>query len=243
MVVNIKTTQMQAMQLWLKPDASGLGWPYPPALISVYSEPINTWADMSHLLPREGWAQADAPQNIAYFCGLLEDTDEIAPYSDSQFPQTQLDRVKGMSVEFLNSMAGSFWPEAVEARGNFKWDLLAGAEDGAGAEALDSQYLRANINPTERYVLSVPGSAQYRLSSEASGFSNLYLAGDWVRTAINAGCVEAATMAGLQASRAICGYPKEIIGDKRILYTIEVCQSCFTSGEKQRNHRGSQGNS
>src|SRR5262249_35639457 len=40
-----------------------------------------------------------------------------------------------------------------------------------------------------------------------------YLAGDWVRTGINAGCVEAAVQAGLMASRAISGRPAEIVGE------------------------------
>jgi hypothetical protein len=33
-----------------------------------------------------------------------------------------------------------------------------------------------------------------------------------VQTEINAGCVEAAVMAGLSASQAICGYPQKILG-------------------------------
>jgi hypothetical protein len=31
---------------------------------------------------------------------------------------------------------------------------------------------------------------------------------------MNVGCVEAATMGGMHASRAICGRPTEIIGDE-----------------------------
>jgi hypothetical protein len=38
------------------------------------------------------------------------------------------------------------------------------------------------------------------------------LAGDWVWTPINAGCVEAATMAGLAAAQALCGWPQHISG-------------------------------
>jgi len=78
---------------------------------------------------------------------------------------------------------------------------------------IDAQYLRANIDPSERYVLAPPALNKLRLPPGSSGFSNLVLAGDWTKTAINAGCVEAAVMSGMAASRALCGYPKEIFSE------------------------------
>ncbi|MGB7791733.1 MAG: hypothetical protein WBL39_11005 [Terrimicrobiaceae bacterium] len=75
------------------------------------------------------------------------------------------------------------------SRGNF----------GTGAFDWDSLvdiYYRANIDPSDRYVLSVSGSTSSRLTGYKSGFSNLYLAGDWTVNGLNAGCVEAATMSG-----------------------------------------------
>jgi uncharacterized protein with NAD-binding domain and iron-sulfur cluster len=44
-------------------------------------------------------------------------------------------------------------------------------------------------------------------------FTNLYLAGDWTLTGLNCGCVEAATMSGLQASQAISGFPANVPGE------------------------------
>jgi hypothetical protein len=41
------------------------------------------------------------------------------------------------------------------------------------------------------------------------------LAGDWTRTIISAGCIEAATMSGMQASRAISGYPAVVFGERK----------------------------
>ncbi|HEX9103802.1 MAG TPA: hypothetical protein VF997_16440, partial [Polyangia bacterium] len=46
-----------------------------------------------------------------------------------------------------------------------------------------------------------------------AGCRNLFLAGDWVRTGINGGCIEAATMAGMQAARALSGSYVPIVGD------------------------------
>jgi uncharacterized protein with NAD-binding domain and iron-sulfur cluster len=37
----------------------------------------------------------------------------------------------------------------------------------------------------------------------------MVLAGDWTKTALNAGCVEAATMSGLMAARAVIGSGRE----------------------------------
>jgi hypothetical protein len=100
-----------------------------------------------------------------------------------------------------------FWPEAVDrGTGEFRWDLLAGAQ-GAGVARFDSQYWRANVNPSDRYVLSLPGSDRFRLKTDDTGFANLYVAGDWIDSGFNLGCVEAAVMSGLLASHAIRGVP------------------------------------
>jgi uncharacterized protein with NAD-binding domain and iron-sulfur cluster len=57
-------------------------------------------------------------------------------------------------------------------------------------------------------------STKYRLRTNGTGFDNFYVTGDWIRTGINAGCVEAAVMAGMQTSRAISGHPAVIAGDQ-----------------------------
>ena len=75
----------------------------------------------------------------------------------------------------------------------------------AGKARFDAQYWRVNINPSDRYVLSVAGSVSKRMTAGGSGVDSLYLAGDWVRTGINAGCVEASVMAGRAAAGAIRG--------------------------------------
>ncbi len=81
------------------------------------------------------------------------------------------------------------------------------------AKRFDTQFWRANVEPSERYVLSVAGSSKYRLKADESGYKNLYLTGDWIQNGMNVGCVEAAVMAGMHTSRAICGIPKVIVGE------------------------------
>jgi len=75
----------------------------------------------------------------------------------------------------------------------------------SGTMPLDFQFWRANIDPTERYVLSSKGSIKHRLKSGEPSFGNLYLARDWTDNGLNIGCVEAAATSGIQAARAILG--------------------------------------
>ena len=68
---------------------------------------------------------------------------------------------------------------------------------------MDAQYFHANVDPSERYVQSLPGTARYRLRPGASGYANLTCAGDWTACRLNAGCIEAAVISGMLAARAI----------------------------------------
>jgi hypothetical protein len=67
---------------------------------------------------------------------------------------------------------------------------------------------RLQADPSDRYVQSLPGSSEYRIAADASGFDNLALAGDWTDSGLNAGCIEAAAISGLQAANTVLG--KEI---------------------------------
>ena len=110
------------------------------------------------------------------------------------------------AIAFMDGDLVDVWPMARDVdSGGFRWDTLVGPDDEVGAERFDNQYWRANVDPSDRYVLSLPGSERYRLRPDESGFENLYLAGDWTDSGLNAGCVEAATISGLQAANSILG--------------------------------------
>ena len=87
----------------------------------------------------------------------------------------------------------------------FRWEILCGAGDAEGPARIDSQYWSANVDPSDRYVQSLPGTDRYRLRSDESGYDNLFLAGDWTDSGLNAGCIEAAVLSGLQAANAVQG--------------------------------------
>ncbi len=83
--------------------------------------------------------------------------------------------------------------------------LVAPRSSLQGKERFDTQYWLATLNPSDRYVLALPKSVDALLGTQGAGFANLYMAGDYLKTGMNVGCVEAATMGGMHASRAICG--------------------------------------
>ncbi len=212
MCANVATVQTASMQLWLDPDAAALGAPVPPRIVSAYAELLNTWADMSFLLPRESWPAQGGPSFLAYFCSEFPDAEVIPPFSDHGFPARELARYQEIAAQWLQQNVGHIWPQATVpgAPNALNLELLHGS--GSGAERLAAQYFRVNIDPTERYVLSLPGTSKFRLHGRESGFDNVYLAGDWVRTSINAGCVESAVMAGMDAAAALSGIAIPIVG-------------------------------
>ena len=91
-----------------------------------------------------------------------------------------------------------------------RWEELVGPEALAGEARFDAHYHRANVSPSDRYVLSLPGTNKYRLDADASGFEDLYVVGDWVKNPYNLGTIEAATITGLTAARAIRGAATKI---------------------------------
>ncbi|HEU4612660.1 MAG TPA: NAD(P)-binding protein, partial [Kofleriaceae bacterium] len=216
MLEALGTTQTQAAQLWLACDLAGLGWTLPSPVLDGYAEPMDTWADMTHLLPRETWPADAAPKNLAYLCSPLPDDGPPPPRDQPGYAQRQAARVKANAIEWLKTHAGGLWPASCEPGSTtcIDWNLLVAPGSGAvGPARFDTQYWIATLNPSDRYVLALPNTVDKRLGATGAGFANLVLAGDYLRTGMNVGCVEAATMGGMHASRAICGRPEEIIGD------------------------------
>lgn len=197
MTERVATVGTQAFQVWLRADERSLGWRPPAATVTGCGEPFETFASLSQTLPFEDWPEADRPLTAASFCGALPET-EIEAVAEPR------DAVRAGAERFLDRHAASIWPEASAAGGGFRWDLLCGGRC-TGRERFRSQHWRANVDPSDRYVQSLPGSARYRLAADDSGLDNLFLAGDWIDCGLNAGCIEAATLGGLQAANAIEG--------------------------------------
>jgi len=226
MVRSVRTTRTQAAQVWMSPSASAMGWSErgQPITGFWYGErsPLNVWADMSHLLDIEGWRAEERPGHLSYFVSPLhDDVPEhlsehgwIQPEStfDSHAPHEQ---VRSHAHTLLRDhLIPTLFPDL---RGEtFPWGQLVDRRTSAaeGEARLDAQFVRANIYPSDRYVLSVAGSTAHRLSPhDPDGeFPNLYLAGDWTRNGLNCGAMESAVLGGLLAAQSLSGFP----GDDRI---------------------------
>jgi uncharacterized protein with NAD-binding domain and iron-sulfur cluster len=62
------------------------------------------------------------------------------------------------------------------------------------------------------------------MTADGSPFDNLFLAGDWVKTTIGAGCVEAAMEGGLGAAKGLTVKIDQML-DKKLASTISVANS------------------
>jgi uncharacterized protein with NAD-binding domain and iron-sulfur cluster len=217
MVRHVKTVPTQAFQVWIRKSASQLGWNYPQTNLAGFVEPFDTWADMTHLIPEEsGQGQVNS---IAYFCSPLPDPAPNGAPVTRRLSHRQHEVVRDNSVRFLKNDVASLWPRCKRSDGEFDWSALVAPDSrrrskNAGVEQFDTQFWTANVNPTDRYVQSLPGSIVYRISPLDMTFDNLTIAGDWTATSLDTGCIESAVISGCLAAHAISQKPalKDIVG-------------------------------
>ena len=156
MTTHVRTIATQAFQLWLRPDEPALGWSKPGATISAYVRPFETWASMPQTLWAEDWPDGDRPGTVAYFCGSLN-----APWptteDGSAYSRRFRDLAHAEAADYTDRYLGLFFPNALDQNG-FDWALLSGVNGERGLAALETQHVSVNIDPSDRYVQSVPGS-------------------------------------------------------------------------------------
>jgi uncharacterized protein with NAD-binding domain and iron-sulfur cluster len=219
MVEKVATVETAAVQLWLRESVAQLGWQHPSVSVSGFVQPFETWADMPQLVRAESWRVV--PEAIAYFCGVLPDGG-VGSGEDPGYPARRREEVRVTAIDFLDRHVGHFWPKALRRPGEFRWELLIDPAEvpddtrsvDADSTRLETQFYAANVNPSDRYVLSLPGTACHRISPLDTGYDNLTVAGDWTECGHNAGCVEAAVMSGRLAAHAISQLPEleQIVG-------------------------------
>jgi uncharacterized protein with NAD-binding domain and iron-sulfur cluster len=212
MLAHMGTVCTQGAQFWIQQPLNVLGWTMPPPILTAYdTTPLDSWIPMDQLLSREDWPIGPGqPKSLSYFCGFLKDSDAEPPCA----PTTRLEEVKETVIELLRKYVWFLWPRATKPPGRrgapFDWDLLVDdrPQPGVGIERLNAQYFVTIVNPSDRYVLTLPGSSRYRLDAGRNGFANLVITGDWIQNTFNIGCVEASVMSGLAAANAVRGRPE-----------------------------------
>jgi uncharacterized protein with NAD-binding domain and iron-sulfur cluster len=210
MLEHAETVATQALQVWMTKTPEALGVDPLGMVSGAYVKPLDTLCDMTHLLGREGWPAGDGVASIGYLCGTMEE-----PAHDTQADADQ--RAFAAGLEHLRDKALVLWPGGESAttdeRGPvFDWELLFDPSGASGEERIRAQYWRANIFGSERYVLTPPGSIEFRLRPSEAAPANLALAGDWTRNGICGGSVEAAVTSGRLAAQHLSGSPAVVPG-------------------------------
>jgi uncharacterized protein with NAD-binding domain and iron-sulfur cluster len=221
----MQTTRTQAFQVWFNEDMKTLNSALSPSIpdepffgnpadnigpiVALCPEPFDTYSDMSQTLPAEAWPSSLRPKNVAYFCSPMKDK-KIGGAPNDQTQANSL--VESEARKWLDTNGPMLFPGLFQNDTDQNLNTAAIHFDPAGcdqvSDPLGQQYFRANIDPSERYVLSPPGNLNMRTESWNTGYSNLSFAGDWTKVAhINAGCVECAAMSGLDAAAALSREP------------------------------------
>ncbi len=200
MVNDFELVPNMAAQLWFGDTASELGQLPPPHAAVSGSEPFDIYADLSHLIQHEGWSDRSLPGSLFYLCSVYKSQHYARPPSEN-VPDIAEAEVKQLLDDWLDEHGHKVWPDAVNPDGSFDRSKIT------------SEYARPNINPTDCCPSSAAGTTGLRLAAGDSGFENLILTGCWTRTGMNTTCVESAVMSGMQAARAISGFPREITGE------------------------------
>ena len=211
MTEKVKTVASQAFQVWLHETVDELGWQGPPYIAAGFVQPYDTWCDMAHVIPEEAWATP--PSTSVYFCSVMRDPESPPDDGDRDYPAKRKDEAREDALAYLEGPARLLWPQAYGPDGTFRWDLLANAKavpdepEPVGRDRFSTQYWRANVNPSDRYVQHVSGSTRYRISPLDMTYDNMSIAGDWTYSGFQSGCVEGAVMSGLVAAHALSGAP------------------------------------
>ena len=211
MLSKLTAVATQSVQLWLKPDLQGLGWPHGPTVATTYANPLRSSGEISQVLPRESWPAARTPQSCEYLCGTYVPTLTTPQPGQNQpdYLRGQTNVVEKIASAWLDSNCKVPWPNVCDA-GALDWSQVLGV-------------LRVNVGYSEQYVQSCPGSIQYRLDPGKSGVDNLFLAGDWTVASVNGGCAEAAFESGDACHVAITGarHPRHTETRQRAVQMID----------------------
>ncbi|MDC0719153.1 NAD(P)-binding protein [Nannocystis bainbridge] len=212
MIDGIAVTQTMSFQLWLKPNAGALIAGAPRGLLTCFAQPEPSYGDFTPLIAHEEW-QAPGPHLLSYFTGAsVAGKPPLPPECGPEYPR----RIQAQWVAKVTQWLGDHYAEFYDGSstpdsfGGFLDDLVVEGEPLIGAARLEWQHLIADVEPSNLYVLSQPGSIGLRLGQAESGVKGLLLCGDWTRTDLNCGCVEAATASGMLAARAISNEPRTV---------------------------------
>jgi len=132
MTQKIQTVPTQSLQLWLGTPLNLLS-PKTNVMFISGPRPFNSWVDMTpNLSGRETWPPS-GPDAVVYFCDEFVDMVGFTPDQ----------AVASYATDFLQNDLAGIWP-------SFTWNDLHDPSGAFGPARLASQYLRANVDPSDR---------------------------------------------------------------------------------------------
>ena len=136
--------------------------------LSGFVEPFDTWADMSHLIPEESWTRPRASRSptSAACCPTPRRRTASSPSSSTRRSASGCATTRSASSTATSARCGRT-PRRAGRRlplGPARVGGRRGREAAARRARFDTQFWTANVNPTDRYTLSLPGSIAYRIS-------------------------------------------------------------------------------
>jgi uncharacterized protein with NAD-binding domain and iron-sulfur cluster len=207
----LQVVESQAIRMWFNVPLSvrdardgelSLGWQLGPPILSGHTPPHSTWEDNSQAVSLHAFPEKHHPRTIATLFGPLptgaHDTRTLVHY------QAQKLAAQAAAQTFVDEHMLGLWP-GLQREGEVAWEALIDLEHRCGRERLAWQDVVANVGPNESYIACFPGTLQYRIRADESGFENLFVAGDWTRNGFEIGTVEGAVVSGLKAAKALSG--------------------------------------
>lgn len=210
MIAGITVCRTFSFQLWFDRPAGDLYSGPQRDLLTGFLPPWPSMGEFTHLVPWEGWPADMTPKFLAYHTGSKEAGTFLDdhPFTEKGWPQQVAADAKEEMIAWLRENYARMYDKA-ESWDDFCASLTAPAQLH-GEDRLRWQYFTSRIQPSDLYVLSRPGQMQHRLGQAESGVRDLFLCGDWTRTDLNCGCVEAATQSGMLAARVISRQPRYV---------------------------------
>lgn len=222
MAASVASVETQSLQLWLDEDSHTLGvnqnasqaiQPDDTGLGAGFVAGFHTFADFSTLIRHEGWPAHNRPRALWYFSDVMP-TAAGAPAIDN--PHYPAQRQAEAILQAHAFVTGSFGrmlpgspPPAPGTPPRFDPAHLVvpdPARAGLPIQRISQQFIRTNVQPSERYVQAMPGTIGARLRAGTPvDFSNLHPAGDWTCNGLNVGCVEATVMSGIMTANVLLG--------------------------------------